>query len=127
MSEPTSARAILLFRRNIRVTGLSKGPSVRRLGLALICLVRLFRAAIEVGTLFNSQRFVTNVAYNMRLRPERDIAALDRSLDSAVYDHVFGNDASDNVSLRRDNERSAMKITLYLTIDLDQPICRDMS
>jgi hypothetical protein len=55
----------------------------------------------------------------MRLRPKRDFAALDRSLDSSVYDHVFGNDASENVGLRRDNERSAMQITLDLTIDLD--------
>src|SRR5262245_29487513 len=70
---------------------------------------------------------MTNVADHMRLGPERHIAALDRSLASTVYDNVFGGDTSDNVSLRRDDERSAMQITLYLAIDLNQSICGDMS
>ena len=98
-----------LFRRNISLAGLSKGPSGRSLGLAPVCAMRLFSAATKVGAFFNSQRLVMNIANDMRLRLKHHFAALDGSLYLTVHDHPLCSDTSDDVGLRRDNERIAMQ------------------
>jgi hypothetical protein len=48
--------------------------------LASVGSVGLFRAAIEVGAFFNSQILMVNIAYHVRLRLERHIAALNGAL-----------------------------------------------
>jgi hypothetical protein len=79
----------------------------------------LCRAAIKVGALLNGKRLVMNIANNMRLRPKHHVAALNGTFYSAVHNNSLSNDASDDLGLWRDNERCAMQVTLYLTIDLD--------
>ena len=102
-------------------------PSGSFIGLASVCSMILFRAAIKIGALLNSQRLVMNIANDMGLRFKDNLAALDGSLHLTVHNHALGNDSSDDLGLRRDNERSAMQVTLYLTIDLDQAICGHMA
>jgi hypothetical protein len=79
----------------------------------------LCRAAIKVGALLNGKRLVMNIANDMRLRPKHHVAALNGTLDSAVHNNSLSNDTSDDLGLWRDNQRSAMQVTLYLTIDFD--------
>jgi hypothetical protein len=79
----------------------------------------LRRAAIEVGAFLNGQSFVIDVAHDMCLRLEHHVAALNGPLHSTIHNHLLSSDASDNSALRRNNERSAMQVALYLTIDLD--------
>jgi hypothetical protein len=79
----------------------------------------LFRAAIKVGALLNSQRLVMNIANDMRLRLKHHFAALDGSLHFTVHDHPLRRDTSDDLGLRGDNECRAMQVTLNLTIDLN--------
>jgi hypothetical protein len=55
----------------------------------------------------------------MRLQPKHHVAALNGTLDSAVHNNSLSNDTSDDLGLWRDNQRSAMQVTLYLTIDFD--------
>jgi hypothetical protein len=79
----------------------------------------LCRAAIKVGALLNGKRLVMNIANDMRLRPKHHVAALNGTLDFAVHNNSLSNDTSDDLGLWRDNQRSAMQVTLYLTIDFD--------
>jgi hypothetical protein len=121
LTEPSStppgrSPSTLLSSCNIYLAVPLKSLSV---GLVPICSVLLFRAAIKVGTLLNSERLVMNIANDMRLRFENDLAALDRPLNFTVHNNALGNDTSDYLRLRRDNERSALQVALYLTIDLD--------
>ena len=88
-------------------------------GVAPVCSMGLFRAAIKVGTFLDRQRLVMNIANDMRLRLKHHFATLDGSLYLTVHDHPLCSDSSDDLGLRGDNERSAMLVTLYLTIDLD--------
>jgi hypothetical protein len=81
--------------------------------------VGLFRATIEVGAFLNRQSFMINVAYDMRLRLKRHVAALNGALHSTVHNHLLSGNASDNPALWGNDERSALKVALYLTIDLD--------
>jgi hypothetical protein len=60
-----------------------------------------------------------NIANDMRLRLKHHLAALDGPLHFTVHDHPLRSDTSDDFGFRGDNERSAMQVTLYLTIDLD--------
>ena len=60
-----------------------------------------------------------NIANDMRLRFEHHIASLNGALYSTVHNHLLRSDTSDDLSVRRDNERRAMEVTFYLTIDLD--------
>jgi hypothetical protein len=76
-------------------------------------------AAIKVGPLLNGKRLVMNIANYMRLRLKHHLTALNRPLHSTVHNHSLSSDASDDLRLWGDNERSAMQIALYLTIDLD--------
>jgi hypothetical protein len=78
----------------------------------------LHRAALEVGALLNSKRLVMDVANDVRLRLENHLSALNGALDSPVHDHSLGGDGSGDLGFARDNERSAMQLTLYLPIDL---------
>ena len=93
-----------LLSGNISLAGSSKKPSGSFIGLAPVCSVRLFRAAIKVGALLNSERLMMNIANDMRLRFENYLAALDRPLNLTVHDHALSNDTSDDLRLRRDNE-----------------------
>jgi hypothetical protein len=81
--------------------------------------VSLFRATIKVGAFLNRQSFMINVPYDMRLRLKRHVTALNGALHSTVNNHLLSGNASDNPTLWRNNERSALKVTLYLTIDFD--------
>jgi hypothetical protein len=60
-----------------------------------------------------------NIANDMRLRLKHHLAALNGALHSTVHNYPLSSDTSDDLGTRRDNERSAMQVTLYLTIDLD--------
>ena len=62
--------------------------------------VRLFGAAIKVGTPLNSQRLVMNIANDMRLRLKHHFATLDGSLDFTVHDHSLCGNSSDDLGLR---------------------------
>jgi hypothetical protein len=106
----------LLSSCNICFAGPLKSPSV---GFASICSVLLFRAAIKVGALLNSERLMVNIANDMCLRLENHVAALDGPLNFTVNNHALSNDTSDDLGLRRHNECSALQVALYLTIDLD--------
>ena len=70
--------------------------------------MRLFSAAIKVGAFFNSQRLVMNIANDMRLRLKHHVAALNGPLHFTVHDHPLCSDASDDLGLWRDDERSAL-------------------
>ena len=72
--------------------------------------MRLFSAAVKVSALLNSQRLVMNIANDIRLRLKHHFAALDGSLYLTVHDHPLCSDTSDDVGLRRDNERIAMQV-----------------
>ena len=78
--------------------------------MAPVCAMRLFSAAIKVGALLNSQRLVMNIANDMRLRLKHHVAALNGPLHFTVHDHPLCSDTSDDLGLRRDNERSAMQV-----------------
>jgi hypothetical protein len=91
----------LLSSCNICLAGPLKSPSV---GFASICSVLLFRAAIKIGALLNSERLMVNIANDMRLRLENHVAALDGPLNFTVNNHALSNDTSDDLGLRRDNE-----------------------
>ena len=110
---------MLLLSGNISLAGFSKKPSASFVGLARVCFMRLFRAAIKVSALLNSQRLVINIANDMGLRLKHHVAALDGPLHSTVHNHLLRVDTSDNLGLWRHNERSALQVTLNLTIDLD--------
>ena len=60
-----------------------------------------------------------NIANDMRLRLENHVTALDGPLNFTVHNHALSNDTSDDLGLRRDNERSALQVALNLTIDLN--------
>ena len=60
-----------------------------------------------------------NIANDMRPRLKHNVAALNGVPDSTVHNHSLRSYTSDDLRLRRDNKRSAMQVTLYLTIDLD--------
>jgi hypothetical protein len=81
--------------------------------------VGLCRTTLEVGAFLDGERSVMNIASDMRLRPQHHVAALNGPLYSTVHHHLLSSDASDDLGLRRHNERSAMQVTFYLTIDLD--------
>jgi hypothetical protein len=76
-------------------------------------------AAIKVGPLLNGKRLVMNIANDMRPRFKHHVAALNGAFHSAVHNHSLGSDTSDDLGIWRDNKRSAMQVTLYLTIDFD--------
>jgi hypothetical protein len=109
------------------LAGLPKRLFGNPFGLTSICPVGLCRAAIKIGAFLNSQSLMMNISYDMRLRLKHHVAALNWPLHFTVHNHLLGSNASDNPTLRRNNERSAMNITLYLTIDLDQAFCGDMA
>jgi hypothetical protein len=49
------------------------------------------------------------------------------ALHSTGHNHSLSSDTSDNLGLRGDNKRSAMQVTLYLTIDFHQAFCGDIA
>src|SRR5215510_6536728 len=97
------------------------------LSLSSVGSMGLCRAAIEAGAFLNRQSFVIDVAHDMRLRLKHHVAALNGTFHSTIHNHLLGSDASDNSALRRNNERGAMQVALYLTINLDQAFCGDIA
>lgn len=113
---------------SISLAALSSGPSGSTVRLTPVRSMSLLCCtAIKVSALFNSQSLVMNIANNMRLRLEHYVATLNGALHRTVHNHLLSGNASDNPALRRDNERSAMQVALYLTIDLDQAFCGDIA
>jgi hypothetical protein len=108
-----------LFTCGISLAALSNGPSGSSIGLTPVCSAGLCRATIKEGAFFNSQSLVMNIANDMCLGLEHYVATLNGPLHPTVHNHLLSSDTSDNLGLRRDNERSAMQFALYLTIDLD--------
>jgi hypothetical protein len=108
-----------LFTCGISLAALSNGPSGSSVGLTPVCSAGLCRATIKEGAFFNSQSLVMNIANDMCLRFEHYVAALNGALHPTVHNHLLSSDTSDNLGLWRDNERSAMQVALYLTVDLD--------
>ena len=60
-----------------------------------------------------------NIANDMCLRFEHYVTSLNGALHPTVHNHLLRSDTSDDLGVRRDNERRAMEVTFYLTIDLD--------
>ena len=87
--------------------------------------MRLFRATFKVGALLNSQSLVMNIAHHIRVRLKHDVAGLDGALHFTVHNHLLSGDGSNDLGIRRDNERSALQVPLYLAIDFDCAICGD--
>jgi hypothetical protein len=75
--------------------------------------------AIEVGAFLNGERFVANIADDMRLGPKKHVAALNWTFDSAVDDHAFRGHGSVDMCSTGDHEGRAMKFAINLAIDLD--------
>src|SRR6185312_9792810 len=84
-------------------------------------------AAFKVGPLLNGKRLVMNIANDMRPRFKHHVTALNGTFHSAAHNHSLGSDTSDDLGTWRDNKRSAMQVPLYLTIDFDEPFCRDIA
>jgi hypothetical protein len=76
------------------------------------------RAALKIGATLDGKSLVVNIANDMRLRLQDNVSALNRALDSSVHNHSFGCDSSGDMSLTRDNERSAVQLAFDLPIDL---------
>jgi hypothetical protein len=57
--------------------------------------------------LLNRERLVANIANDMRLGSKHHVAALNRTFHFTVHNHALSSDTSDNMSIRRDDERSA--------------------
>jgi hypothetical protein len=108
-----------LFTCGISLAALANGLSGSSLWLTPVCSVGLCRATIKEGALLYSQGLVMNIANDMCLRLEHYVTALNGALHPTVHNHLLGSDTSDNLGLRRDDERYAMQIALYLPIDLD--------
>jgi len=87
--------------------------------LLAVGYVSLCRAAVEVGTLLDRKRLVSDVTDDMGLGLEYHVAALDRSFYSTVYNDLLCRDASMDLSIWRNDQRSAAHITFYLTVDLN--------
>jgi hypothetical protein len=83
------------------------------------------RTAIEEGAALDGKRLVMNIANDMGLRFQNDVAPLDGALDPSVDDHAAGGDGSGDVSPARNNERGAMQFAVDLAVDLDQALGRD--
>ena len=81
------------------------------------------RTPIKERAFLNGKRLVVNIAHDMCLRLQNDVSAFNRTLDRPVHNHSLGLNRSRNMSLARDNERSAVEFTFDLTIDLDQALC----
>jgi hypothetical protein len=78
----------------------------------------LHGATIEEGTTFNGERLVVNIANDMGLRLKNDLPALNRTFDFPVHNHALGCDGSGHMSPRGDDEGSAVKFAINLSIDL---------
>lgn len=78
------------------------------LGLTPVCRTSLHRAAFKVGTFLNGKRLMLDIADDMRPRLQNDFSALNRALHTPVDNHSLGCDSSGDMSLARDNERSAV-------------------
>ena len=97
----------------------------RRIVLLAVGSVSLCRATVEKGTLLDRKRLVSDVTDDMGLGLEYHVAALDRSFYSAVYNDLLCRDASMDLSIWRNDQRSAAHITFYLTVDLNQSFRAD--
>jgi hypothetical protein len=87
----------------------------------------MHRAAVEERPALDGKRLVMNVANDMSLRLQNDVASLDRPLNPSVHDDAAGSDGSGNVSAPRNDERGAMQFAVDLTVDLDQALGGDGS
>src|SRR5262249_34430620 len=67
----------------------------------------------------------SDVTDDMGLGLEYHVAALDRSFYSTVYNDLLCRDASMDLSIWRNDQRSAAHITFYLTVDLNQSFRAD--
>src|SRR5262249_20436030 len=83
--------------------------------------------ALEIGTLLDRERFMSNIANHMCLGLKHNVAALDWPFHSTVHNHPLSSDASDDLGTCRDDQRSAMHITFDLAIDLNQPFGADIA
>jgi hypothetical protein len=68
---------------------------------------------------------VVDITNDMRVRLENYLSTLNWALDCAVHNHSLGGDSPCDLGFARDNERSAMDLTLDLPIDLDQTLRSD--
>ena len=80
-----------------RFTGVSPGVYWRQ-------HVALHRTPIEEGALLNGKRLVVNIAHDVGLRLQNDLATSDRTLDRPIHDYSFGLNGAYNLSLARNNK-----------------------
>src|SRR6476646_7506584 len=82
----------------------------------IVCAARL---SFEICTLLDGEALMDNVAFHMGLRLERNAQAPDRAPHPSAHDDVFGDDAAHTLRCFAEQERTAMNVPLYLTVDLD--------
>ena len=75
----------------------------RRIVLLAVGSVSLCRATVEVGTLLDRKRLVSDVTDDIGLGLEYHVAALDRSFYSTVYNDLLCRDASMDLSIWRND------------------------
>src|SRR5215470_13832402 len=81
-------------------------------GAAHVGRGRAHRAPVEIGARLHRQSLMLDVADDMSVGLEYDLAAANGALDPPVDDDGVGLDAARDRSLRRDNERGAVQIAL---------------
>jgi hypothetical protein len=62
---------------------------------------------------------MVNIANDMCLRFQSDVTAMNRAFDCSIHNHVFGCNGSIDMSPTGDDEGSAVKFAVNLSIDLD--------
>ena len=62
---------------------------------------------------------MVNIANDMCLRLENDLATLNRAFNCSIHNHAFGCNGSIDMSPTGDDEGSAVKFAVNLSIDLD--------
>jgi hypothetical protein len=90
----------------------------KSLGLVPIRSPGLHRVPLKVSTALNGQSLVVNIANDMRLGLQDNVATLNGTLDPAVHNHSLRRDSSGDMSLARDHERRAVQFPVDLSVDL---------
>jgi hypothetical protein len=93
----------MLFGSGTDPWSLSTNLSGRRIGLPTVGSVSLYYAALEVSTLLNCERLMSNVSDDMSFGLEHHVAALNWTFHFTVHDHFFRCHASNNLSIWRND------------------------
>src|SRR5262249_15921090 len=104
-------------------------PPSRTGDLEVRCQRRGFRgapaSAIELSTLFNGERDVVDVAFNLGGRLEGDCNCANNTGDPGAHDHALGGNGAGHPALLTDDDFRTPDVALDFTVNLQRSLADD--